>query len=1062
MAVEAVASIVIEKLTVLIDKSLIVDKVIDHVREQIRIAIQRRMMQDDDTNKKYLRILYETEDVIETYALARHQRRRSSLWPVGGLFNHLRSHRSFHRKMLRIGKQIKQLNNENCQAAAAGSSNHAISRVGNEVRPGTIQRFNSIPSFEKCLTPRGQPRLMFNLSFEEEGQSSIVGFEEQVNSLVNQLQKKAGKGSDDDHDPVILSIIGEEGSGKTTLARAIYKNRGIKDFFKCRAWVSVSKGYTLKDVLLNILKETGTLKDKDVDLTANQLLESMPKALKNMKCLIVLDDVQAGDVWEELKGAFADIRNGTKIIITTSEEDLPLPANPQNIPQKVSPLSDLDGWKMFLKKARLTESSNISNDLKQKVLTKCRGLPLNIVLLGGLLSTKNKTDEWLRVLNSNRDILSLSYNDLPVYSKLCLLYLAFFPKEFDIPVRRLLRLWLAEGFVPKMIPEDVVQQSPTMIPNNVLQELPKMIPEDVVQQSPTMIPNDVVHESPKMIPEDVVQESPTIPDDVVKESPKMILEDVVQESPTMIPADVVHESPKMISEDVVQESLTMIPEAVVQESPKMIPEDVVQECFENLVKRSMIQISKMRSDGSPRRCNLLGSLHDNLLSKAQAISLFHIHHNYNSGVPPADRPSSVRRIIEYSDIKNCNPAADFPSVRRIIEYSDIKTCKTSQLQNLRSYLSFNNQKKDTPATEVGKFVTKIISNKCFGLLRVLDLEGVYKPSLPENLGDLFNLRYLGLRWTFLDHLPPSVGTLPYLETLDVKHTNINSLPKSIWKLKHLRHLNLNEIRLDMPPEQGLLTLWGLLIDDKSPVKNGLNKLLKLRELGITFHLSSGKEDIADWVANLTSLQSLRLRSKDERGYPLELNLKPLTGLVKLSHLYLLGNLRKLPDISHFPPVVKVLTLSVSRLNVDPMPILGKLPELTVLRLLADSYLGKTITCSGFSKLRVLKLWRLKKLEKWDVEEGAMRSLKELNIRCCDKLENIPQTLMQSTTLEDLILTNMPVKFKDDVRQKKLTRTSLTVNNWDFPPLPWEQESDESINDPTPSRDVDAALADCSI
>jgi len=43
-----------------------------------------------------------------------------------------------------------------------------------------------------------------------------------------------------------------------------------------------------------------------------------------------------------------------------------------------------------------------------------------------------------------------------------------------------------------------------------------------------------------------------------------------------------------------------------------------------------------------------------------------------------------------------------------------------------------------------------------------------------------------------------------------------------------------------------------------------------------------------------------------------------------------------------------------------MTVLGKLPELSILRLFADSYLGSEMTCDvrGFQKLRVLKLWML--------------------------------------------------------------------------------------------------------
>jgi hypothetical protein len=264
-----------------------------------------------------------------------------------------------------------------------------------------------------------------------------------------------------------------------------------------------------------------------------------------------------------------------------------------------------------------------------------------------------------------------------------------------------------------------------------------------------------------------------------------------------------------------------------------------------------------------------------------------------------------------------------------------------------------------PAKEIGNFLLEVIRHRGFGSLRVLDLERVYKPILPENLGKMYHLRYLGLRWTFLDTLPLSVGKLPYLETtLDVKHTYIISLPKSIWKMKHLRHLCLNEIRLDMPVQKRhrsltqLQTLWGLFVDKRSPVKNGLNGLINLRKLGLTYHLDSTQE-LNEWIARLASLQSLRLRSKDGSGRPSKLELKPLSSFENLTDLYLLGNLQKLPERYEFPPKLKVLTLSVSKLEKDPMPILAQLPSLSVLRLLANSYTGKEMKCpgEGFTALR---------------------------------------------------------------------------------------------------------------
>ncbi|KAM7530029.1 hypothetical protein LguiB_033439 [Lonicera macranthoides] len=45
------------------------------------------------------------------------------------------------------------------------------------------------------------------------------------------------------------------------------------------------------------------------------------------------------------------------------------------------------------------------------------------------------------------DILALSYKELPPKLKPCFLYFGVFPEDFEIPVRQLIRLWVAEGFI---------------------------------------------------------------------------------------------------------------------------------------------------------------------------------------------------------------------------------------------------------------------------------------------------------------------------------------------------------------------------------------------------------------------------------------------------------------------------------------------------------------------------------------------------------------------------------------------------------------------------------------
>ncbi|KAK8488870.1 hypothetical protein V6N11_071070 [Hibiscus sabdariffa] len=76
----------------------------------------------------------------------------------------------------------------------------------------------------------------------------------------------------------------------------------------------------------------------------------------------------------------------------------------------------------------------------------------------------------------------------------------------------------------------------------------------------------------------------------------------------------------------------------------------------------------------------------------------------------------------------------------------------------------------------------------FKMMRVLDLEGTTINELPDELVNLFNLRYLNLTRTQVKELSKSIGKLYNLQSLVMKETQITELPAGIVKLKNLRHL----------------------------------------------------------------------------------------------------------------------------------------------------------------------------------------------------------------------------------------------------------------------------------
>jgi hypothetical protein len=108
-----------------------------------------------------------------------------------------------------------------------------------------------------------------------------------------------------------------------------------------------------------------------------------------------------------------------------------------------------------------------------------------------------------------------------------------------------------------------------------------------------------------------------------------------------------------------------------------------------------------------------------------------------------------------------------------------------------------------------------------------------------------------------------------------------------------------------------------------------------------------------------------------------------------------------------------LNLLGSKLTEDPMPTLEKLPNLRILRLQMDSFLGNKMVCldKGFPQLKSLFLYDLPNLEEWEVVEGAMANLFHLEISNCTSLKTVPEGLRFITSLREMEIRSMLKAFR---------------------------------------------------
>lgn len=99
--------------------------------------------------------------------------------------------------------------------------------------------------------------------------------------------------------------------------------------------------------------------------------------------------------------------------------------------------------------------------LGKKMVGWCKGNPLAVRVLRGVLVTKPSLVEWERVHDNwskgntiehlvkeeVEEVLSLSYHELPYHLKPCFVYLCKYLEDEDIKVDTLYLIWNAEGMI---------------------------------------------------------------------------------------------------------------------------------------------------------------------------------------------------------------------------------------------------------------------------------------------------------------------------------------------------------------------------------------------------------------------------------------------------------------------------------------------------------------------------------------------------------------------------------------------------------------------------------------
>nr|UBY07150.1 NBS-LRR disease resistance protein [Dasypyrum villosum] len=291
-----------------------------------------------------------------------------------------------------------------------------------------------------------------------ENAAKLVGMEGPTNEIVSWLK-------DEEKNLKVISIVGFGGLGKTTLANQVYNK--LKGEFQCGAFVPVSQKPNILKLLHSLLTQLGCGQSFH-DCELNVLLDQLRENLNTKSYLVIIDDLWDVSVWNIIRCAFPENNLGSRLIVTTRIKTMAEACSFGHHEHilEMKPLSEEDSRKLFFDRIFCSEEAcpGEVRDDSVEILKKCGGLPLAIISISSLLASgsPDQKERWKHVRNSlrsvsdtnlsleaMRQILNLSYKNLPHHLKTCFLYLGMFPEDYEIYRSDLLRLWISEGFISK-------------------------------------------------------------------------------------------------------------------------------------------------------------------------------------------------------------------------------------------------------------------------------------------------------------------------------------------------------------------------------------------------------------------------------------------------------------------------------------------------------------------------------------------------------------------------------------------------------------------------------------
>ncbi|XP_075503950.1 putative disease resistance protein At3g14460 [Primulina tabacum] len=879
-----------------------------------------------------------------------------------------------------------------------------------------------------------------SLGFDWNHESSMVGFHEDFLQIKDWLLGSP-------YHLEVMTIVGMTGTGKTTLARNLFENPAIHHIFKIHAWVSFSRTNNAHKMMKGILDSLRPIEDELDDKSIEQLTDILYRSLKGKRYFIVLDDVWDIQVWDDIKRSFPNDNIKSRIILTTRLLEMDLKDRFSKI-HNMSLLTPKMSWTLFCIKVFGDEDCPQGLECAAKImLGNCGGIPLAILVIGGLLSKVRRTkDDWqliARTMKSSttseeqlKGIFSLIYMYLPDHLRACIRSMIILAEDYELSVPRIITLWIDEG---------LVNQLGSKSPEEVAEEFLK----DLIDRSLMVVckPN-------KKGDVDLCSVCSILKDFFMAKNPDILQILLSTSNRSTTPERGIEDLPRGYSEGV---------SMIVLEGQKG-----EINCKENLGISMDILFNNRYTKDCIRYCSLFPSAYEftkdilvwqwiaqggtiagnSVFVEEACIQCFDILLKLKYVAPIGyEYDGLYKNKYKVGDEMN-EFLQNHPVGSQVTKELDSSHVDVSELEHLS--LSF-----------------KVIDQINFGIIKKLShlhtliihgcRSSIVKFFLPSDLFlELKALRMLNISRTDVSHLPSSIENSKALRFLDMSETSIISLPEKMCNLTNLQTLKLDKCKsLSRLPNRTkeLINLRHLILDvagqlDSMP--EGMGNLSELRTLR-TFLVGEDDGHNINELKHMNKLSgSLRISNLENVKSPAkaadaslcckhdlrkiefwwvdlqyEKNpmeeeilacLEPTLGIQEIEVCYYSGG--KFPSWISKPSFDELVSITLYMcIYCDNLPSLGQLPSLKFISVVGmnevleinNLFCGEQIDKNqpSFPMLEKLSFYGMPKLEKWtEIRIGDFPHLLDLSIESCQKFKCLP-FLSHLNSLNCMQLCNCP-------------------------------------------------------